>query len=615
MCGIYGIVSWDREAESSIDELESMGRLLRHRGPDGHGTSYLRHAALGAERLRVFDPTHSGDQPFVDPTGQVALVLNGAIYNWRELRARYPRYPFRSRTDAEAVLPLYLERGGACVTDLDGMFALAIYDGRSDRLLLARDRAGEKPLFYGIRGSTLRFASEVQPLLRSLERLELDRTALRQFAILGYICEPRTAFSGLRKLEAGTVLEFDASGVLTNRYWDPAAEAGCGEFGVQTPSQLEELLLQAVSKQLAADVPVGVFTSGGVDSALLTALAVRACGRTHIRTFTVGFVEPSYDESRHAEWLARALGTDHETVVTTEQVLLDALHSVVEAVAEPIADPAVLPTYVLARRARRDVTVVLSGEGADELFGGYPTYLGHRLAETYDSLPRFGRRALSWAIRMTPSSESRKVPLEYLLKRFVAAAGLPLEERHIRWFGTGIDPSLLSSDTDEKILPRFPQLGDALAAAASFDYCTYLRDNLLTKVDRATMLWSLEARAPYLDQDVSRFGLSLGSRSRLRGVRTKWLLKKVAERWLPRGVVHRRKRGLSLPVGQWLNGVLSSEVDRLLSPDVVGRRGLVRPEAMQRMVAEHRRGRANHSRALWPMLILEYWLERWAPEA
>jgi asparagine synthase (glutamine-hydrolysing) len=494
------------------------------------------------------------------------------------------------------------------------MFALALYDARSSQLHLARDRAGEKPLFYRKMGQELWFASEVQALLAVGSPRKLDQTALRQYARFGYVTEPRTMFTDIEKVEAGTTLTVSDHSSRIARYWDAHAEARRQHPMEHTREQLENLLLQAVSKQLVADVPVGVFTSGGIDSGLLTAMAVAARGKQRIHTFTIGFSEPHYDESPYGEQLARYLGTEHETVRTNERVLLDAMNTVIDSVAEPISDPAVLPTYLLAKAARERVTVVLGGEGADELFGGYPTYLGHRLARHVKRLPGAARRLFRWAAHVAPTSATGKVPLEYLAKRFTASAELPFQERHLQWFGTGLDPSSLTAEAvaDDQVAPEFPPDGDPIWRAGLFDYCTYLRDNLLTKVDRATMLSSLESRAPYLDPEVTRFGLTLNSLQKVRGLRTKCLLKQVASRWLPRHIVNRRKRGLSVPIGQWLNGTLRGDVDRLLSPERVGDRGLLRPDAVQQLVTQHRSGRANHSRALWPLLVLEYWIERWA---
>ncbi|UCD24122.1 MAG: asparagine synthase (glutamine-hydrolyzing), partial [Gemmatimonadota bacterium] len=546
----------------------------------------------------------------------VLLAVNGAIYNARELRSGYSDFDFRSRSDSEVVLPLYLDRGSEGLADLDGMFAIAIYDGRVGELILARDRAGEKPLFYREIGDEIWFASELQALLDYKPRLSsLEPWAIRDFLTLGYVTEPRTIYRDITKVTAGSILSFSQGQHRTFQYWDCESKSRAAGARDRSATQLERLLMEAVERQLVADVPVGVFLSGGVDSALLTALAVRRLGNDKVQTFSIGFTERSYDESNHARSVAAWFNTRHIGFDATPTALSQALQIIVDQVAEPIADPAVLPTYLLARCAREHVTVVLSGEGADELFGGYPTYIGHEAARMYNRLPRYVRRAMATAIGSIPVSHTGKVPLEYLLKRFVASAGLELKPRHLDWFGTGLPADVWQPDfCPQWESPAFPSGPTDIDRASLFDFRTYLRDNLLTKIDRATMLASLESRAPYLDTNLVEFALSLDASLKSRGVTTKWLLKQVAREWLPRVTVKRKKRGLSVPVAQWLNDSLRPDVDRLLARDTVDRRGLLRGVKVAQLVSEHRSRKVNHSRALWPLLMLEYWIERWVPE-
>jgi asparagine synthase (glutamine-hydrolysing) len=528
------------------------------------------------------------------------------------LRARYPDYPYRSRSDIEPILPLYLDRGPAGVAELDGMFAAAIWDAGRARLLLARDRAGEKPLFYAHLGDTVWFASEVQALLEhpNLPR-ELDSAALDDYLTFGYVREPRTMFGAIAKVEAGTVMSFDAQGHGALRYWVPELIQIEPMSLERAEQRLAEHLEVAVRKQLAADVPVGVFTSGGVDSSLLASLATRAQTPLELHTFTVGFSQADFDESDYANAVAERLGTRHLTVQVAEHGLHEALDLITHRVAEPIADPAILPTCLLARAAREHVGVVLSGEGADELFGGYPTYLGHRAAPAFAALPAVARRAARGIVNALPTSAG-KVPLEFLLKRFVAHAESGTLERHVAWFGTGL--GLVAGAEERAGPPWLPVVRgnpDPLRQAMLFDYLTYLRDDLLPKVDRATMLFSLEARSPFLDRDLTTFALGLPTSLKLRGLTTKWLLKRVARRWLPRSVVHRRKRGLSVPVAAWINDGLRTEVDRLLDVERLRAQGVLRGERVRQLLKEHRGGRANHARALWPLVVYERWRERW----
>lgn len=582
--------------------LEEMGEALRHRGPDGRATFTEPHARIGTARLRIIDLHERADQPFASPDNSVWLEANGEIYNTRELRGRYRDFPFRSHSDVESILPLYLDRGPAAVAELDGMFALAIWDERKRRLLLARDRAGEKPLFYARVGDEIVFASELQCLLRHPDvPRDLDLEALAGYLALGYISEPRTPFAAIRRVPAGTYMLFTGSGEETVRYWDAAAFTAEPLRASEAIVRTQKLIEDAVAKQVQSDVPIGVFVSGGLDSSILATLATRIIGRQRVHTFSAQFAEESYDESGDAAVLARRIGTRHVPVRTDETTLLDALRNVTDRIAEPLADPAILPTFLLARAAREHVTVVLSGEGADELFGGYPTYIGHKIAPRYQALPSAMRKGVRNLAHLLPAS-GKKVTLEFLLKRFVADAERPWSERHLRWFGSGLGAAL-------------PQLevppGDPLAAAMLLDYRSYLRDNLLVKVDRATMLSSIEARAPFLDRDVSAFALSLPADLRVRRFTTKWVLKKAAEKWLPHDVIYRRKRGLSVPTATWINDGLRSEVDRLLAPERLRAMPLFDEPHITRLLAEHRSGQANHAKPIWTVLMLQYWLERW----
>ena len=601
MCGIYGMVGANALRFPHV--LDEMGEALRHRGPDGRAVLTHPNARIGTERLRIIDLHERADQPFASPDGTVWLEANGEIYNAAEIRARYGDYPYRSHSDVETILPLYLEHGPKAVEMLDGMFGLAIWDSRTRTLLLARDRAGEKPLFYLRAGDEILFASELQCLLRHPEvSRELDRAAIAEYLSLGYIPEPRTPFTAIRRVPAGTLMLFRDGREETIRYWDPAGftiEPRDARDAIATTRRLIE---EAVSKQVMSDVPVGVFISGGLDSSLLATLASQKIGVDRVHTFSAQFAEESYDESGDAAELARHMRTRHVPVRTDEETLFDALRNVTTRVAEPLADPAILPTFLLARTAREHVKVILSGEGADELFGGYPTYLGHKIAPLYDGMPGFARAALRKLAFALPTSD-RKVTLEYLLKKFVSDAERPWIERHLAWFGTGlpVEQTLLSASGSG------PQ--DALSGAMLLDYRSYLRDNLLVKVDRATMLSSVEARAPYLDRFLTSFALSLPADLRVRGLTTKWVLKKAAEKWLPKDVIYRRKRGLSVPVASWINRGLRSEVDRLLTPERLD--GFIDAALVKRLLDEHRSGAANHAKPLWAVIMLQYWLENW----
>jgi asparagine synthase (glutamine-hydrolysing) len=571
---------------------------------------------MGSERLSIVDLHERADQPFADPESGRWLVCNGEIYNAAELRRRYRDYPYRSASDVETILPLYADKGLDGLRDLDGMYAVALWDAPARALVLARDRAGEKPLFVARAGGEVWFASEVQALLLHPElSRDLDEEALLQYLTLGYVLEPRTMFREIGKVEAGCIVRFAGEDERVLRYWDPPALAATREADGSEPERLRSLLETAVEKQLTADVPIGIFVSGGLDSSLIAAIAAAKAGPGTLRTYVARFAESTYDESAWAAECSRRLGIEHREVIVDESSLTEAFAAVSENLAEPLADPAILPTWLLAREARRQVKVVLGGEGADELFGGYPTYLGHHLVPLVAALPGPARRFLHRAAGLLPASRG-KVTLEFLLKRFLADVERPWFERHLAWFGTGA-LAALSPGLRERAAAAVPSPGagpDGAAGAMLFDYRTYLPDDLLAKIDRATMLNALESRAPYLDRDLTAFALALPVRLKVRGLTTKWLLKKVAREWLPKDLVERRKRGLSVPVASWIDGGLAAEVDRLLDADRLRRQGFFDPPSVERLLAEHRSRRANHARALWTLIVFEKWLERWAPE-
>ena len=602
MCGIFGAVSLQGAPLKYSQCVAAMAAALAHRGPDGEQIVGHERARIGARRLAIMDLT-TGDQPFRSPDGSVWMVCNGEIYNAPELRRECTQagYPFRSTGDIETIVPLYERLGPDAVGRLDGMFGLALWDDRLRRLVLARDRAGEKPLFWSQIDGELRFASEIQALLVFPDQpRRVNPVAAELYAALGYVPAPHTLFAGISKLPPAHLLVADHAGVTLRRYWDAAA-AAARSSRLDGPATLRTALLRAVERELMSDVPVGVFTSGGLDSSLLAAAAARVMAGERIHTYAVRFTEPGYDESPYAEAVTHHIRTSHHVVTADEAALERVFATVTRALAEPVGDPAILPTYLLAEAAREHVKVVLSGEGADELFGGYPTYLGHKAAGLYRRVP--GRAVLHWLVNRLPTSTG-KVTIEFMLKQLVAAAELPVVERHLTWFGAlGPDPRAVAWANG--LLDGFPT-DPSVNRLLWLDFLSYLPDNLLVKVDRGTMLASIEARAPYLDRELLELVLPAPSGLKVRGLATKAILKEAARGLVRDDVIRRRKRGLSVPVARWLNAGLATVADRYLAHP-----RLFPGAPTGRLLAEHRQGTRNHARKLWPILMAELWAERW----
>jgi len=610
VCGICGIATTHGAAD--VEALRAMSDLLVHRGPDSAGEHVGGGVALAARRLSIIDLEH-GDQPIANEDGSCIVVQNGEIYNYPELRRELERagHQLRTRCDTEALVHLYEEHGLGFAERLRGMFAVAIWDGRRRRLVLARDRYGIKPLYYRHVGDELRFASE----LRALPRGEIDLDALEAFLAFNSIPAPYSIFRDVRKLPAGEVLVWEDGEVSLDRYARPGP-AAAGELRDGDEAELvEELrarLRDSVRAHLLSDVPVGVLLSGGVDSAALAALAAQETPEP-VHTFTIGFAERSFDERADARLVAERYGTEHhELLVRPEPELL--LRSLADAFDEPFADSSALPTYLVSQLAAEHVKVALSGEGGDELFGGYYTYVADLTADRLAPLAR----AVRPLVEALPAS-TRKASLDYKAKRFVRAAHLPPLERHHGWkeiFSSDARAELTgrrtASDPVDVYRARYAETAGApqLARLQDVDFGVYLVDDLLVKTDRASMAHSLEARVPFLDPLVTTLALALPTRLKVRGLAKKVLLRKAVEPLLPAGIVHGRKRGFSIPAAAWLRGELEPFARETLSAENLQRQGFFQPEPVKRLIEEHVAGREDWSRQLWGLLAFTLWYER-----
>jgi asparagine synthase (glutamine-hydrolysing) len=610
MCGICGIATTHGVVD--VDALRAMSDLLVHRGPDSGGEHIDGGVALAARRLSIIDLEH-GDQPIANEDGSCVVVQNGEIYNYPELRRELERagHELRTRCDTEALVHLYEEQGPAFAARLRGMFAAAIWDAPRRRLVLARDRYGIKPLYYRHVDGELRFASE----LRALPRGEIDLNALEAFLAFNSIPAPYSIFRDVRKLPAGHVLVWEDGAITVERYARPGPAAE-GELRTGDEAEVvEELrarLRDSVRAHLLSDVPVGVLLSGGVDSAVLAALAAQETPEP-VHTFTIGFAERSFDERDDARLVAERYGTaHHELLVRPEPELL--LRALAEAFDEPFADSSALPTYLVSRLAAEHVKVALSGEGGDELFGGYYTYVADLTADHLAPLAR----AVRPLVEALPAS-TRKASLDYKAKRFVRAAHLPPLERHHGWkeiFSAEARAELTGRraafDPVDIYRARYAETAGApeLARLQDVDFGVYLVDDLLVKTDRASMAHSLEARVPFLDPLVTNLAFALPTRLKVRGLAKKVLLRKAAEPLLPTEVVHGRKRGFSIPAAAWLRGELEPFARETLSPENLHRQGFFQPEPVTRLIDEHVAGREDWSRQLWGLLAFTLWYER-----
>ncbi|HKT44516.1 MAG TPA: asparagine synthase (glutamine-hydrolyzing) [Gaiellaceae bacterium] len=610
MCGICGIATTHGVAD--VETLRSMSAQLAHRGPDSAGEHVDGGVALAARRLSILDLEH-GDQPIANEDGTCVVVQNGEIYNYPELRRELERagHQLRTRCDTEALVHLYEEHGAGFAARLRGMFAVAIWDSSRRRLVLARDRYGIKPLYYRHAGDELRFASE----LRALPRGEIDLDALEAFLAFNSIPAPYSIFRDVRKLPAGHVLVWENGAVTLERYARPGPAA---EDELRTGDEaelVEELrarLRDSVKAHLLSDVPVGVLLSGGVDSAVLAALAAQETPEP-VHTFTIGFAERSFDERDDARLVAERYGTEHhELLVRPDPELL--LRALAEAFDEPFADSSALPTYLVSQLAADHVKVALSGEGGDELFGGYYTYAADLFADRVAPLARLVRPL----VEALPAS-TRKASLDYKAKRFVRAAHLPPLERHHGWkeifsaeARTELTGRRAAFDPIDVYRARYAETARApqLARLQDVDFGVYLVDDLLVKTDRASMAHSLEARVPFLDPVVTNLAFALPTRLKVRGLAKKVLLRKAAEPLLPSEVVHGRKRGFSIPAAAWLREELEPFARETLSPETLRRQGFFQPEPVTRLIDEHVAGREDWSRQLWGLLAFTLWYER-----
>jgi asparagine synthase (glutamine-hydrolyzing) len=620
MCGIGGIVYRDRDRPVSQDDLRRMCGTMIHRGPDDEGFFVDQHVGLAMRRLNVIDLV-TGHQPIANEDGRIWIVFNGEIYNFPELRVEMEKrgHRFSTNTDTETIVHLYEEYGVDCVKKLNGMFAFAIWDHRNQSLFLARDRLGVKPLYYFLDDHSLVFGSELKAILanKNIPR-QIDLEGLDSFFTAEYIPAPLSIFQEIKKLPPGHTLVLRDGKVSIDRYWDLQFNRlqGREEDLCET---LRTLLKDAVRIRLISDVPLGAFLSGGVDSSAIVCLMSEIMGRP-VKTFSIGFDDPSYNELQYARVVARQFNTEHHEL-TLKPDVVHLVQDLVRYLDEPLADVSVFPTYLISQLARQHVTVALSGDGGDELFAGYEWYVANKIASYYRKVPAFLKDG--WIPRLVdciPPS-SRKKGLTNKLKRFVEGSVLPDSLQHFRWnmFATEEIKKHLYSEELKRSVGHFSayrrfidhlqstEQADSLWQQQVADIKTYLADDILVKVDRMSMANSLEARTPFLDYRLVEFAAGLPSHLKLKGLQTKYLLKRCMASKLPRTVLNRKKEGFSIPMKNWLKQELRPLMQDLLSPARMRNGGFFNPSYVQRLMTDHLKGVANHGHQLWSLMMFEIW--------
>ena len=655
MCGIAGWINLDTTKPNHDAEpvLHSMCETIVHRGPDSEGLWTDETVALGMRRLSIID-LKTGDQPVFSEDKSVIVMMNGELYNYREVRAELEKngFKFVTKTDTEILPHLYQKYGDAFLEHVNGMYAFSLWDSQRKKLIIARDRFGEKPLYYGIFDNKLIWASEPKAILAHPSvTAELDLNALRRYVSFDYVPAPMSIYKGIHKLPAAHMLTVENCEVKTRRYWDvswsDAATGSTSEPGAvatgfrnghdtnglspaKTQSgkeetlsgkaaELRELLSDAVRMRLVSDVPLGILLSGGIDSSTVAAFAAQHATE-RVKTFSIGFEEDSFDESKYARQVAKHLNTEHYEDKLSATTAGDLISEIGKWLDEPMSDGSLIPTFLLAQFVRKHVTVALGGDGGDELFAGYPMYYAHKVAAKYNAIPAFVRSGLIEPVVNALPVSTNNMSFDYKAKRFVRSAKDDDIARHHGWFGS------FAADQHEKLFTR-----DVLAQTEADIYCGvrelvdasdaknvieraqhadinyYLAEDILTKVDRAAMAVSLETRAPFLDPRVGQFAASIPVEYKLKGKSGKYILKTAMKDILPHNILNRPKKGFGIPIAEWLKGRLNPLVHDMLAPQKLKEQGLFNADYVQKLIKEHETGAASHHKELWTLLVFQLW--------
>jgi asparagine synthase (glutamine-hydrolysing) len=629
MCGIYGYLSTKEKVAPDI--LHSMGDSLRHRGPDGEGEEIQQSVewgiGLGHKRLSVIDLSPAAKQPMCNEDETIWITYNGEIYNFRELRTELQRngHRFKSNSDTEVIIHLYEERGVRCLERLNGMFAFAIWDRSEKTLFLARDRIGKKPLHYGLYDGGIVFGSEIKALLKHPKIVkEIDLGSLNKYLSYEYVPAPGTIFKSIQKVRPGCFLLYKNGEVKTEKYWDIPLSDHPISYKTEDEyvEELREILEKSVRSRLLADVPVGVFLSGGLDSSLVAAMAKR--NNEDIECFSIGFDDSSFDERKYAARVAQSLHLKQNLRIFSMSEMLANLEDLPRLLDEPLADASILPTYLLSKMTSEKLKVALSGDGGDELFAGYPTYQAHKLVTYFDSLPDSLKDAARSLALSLPVSDTN-ISFDFKIKQFLRGAGVSSEIRFFRWMGGFIDgekKELLSDDLKtalrhhnsyEDIFSYISESGLSkdMERILYLSMKLYLQDDILVKVDRAAMANGLEVRCPLLDQEFVEFACRLPTKYKLKGLKTKYLLKKAARGILPNEIIDRRKKGFGIPISRWLRNELKDFMLNSLEETKIKRQGYFNYAYIKKLIDDHLEKKKDNRKALWTLLVFQIWHEQY----
>lgn len=632
MCGICGMVNTHNKEKVSLDILLRMRDALIHRGPDDAGELLDMNVGLAMRRLNVID-LNTGHQPIHNEDETVWIVFNGEIYNFLELRNDLEKkgHIFYTKSDTEVIVHLYEEEGAECAVKLNGMFAFALWDKPKKRLLLARDRMGQKPLYYAFKNGQFIFSSEIKSLLQHpfLSR-ELDLDSLNEYFTFEYIPAPRSIFKEIKKLPASHTMILEGGNLQIERYWNPQFTGSNNISEVEAEEKLLLLMKQSVKRHLIADVPIGVFLSGGIDSSTIAALASPLVNGK-LKTFSIAFEDRSFNESGYARFVADYIGSEHYELRFNGQDCLSIIPSIYKILDEPFADASFLPTYILSKFTKKYVTVALGGDGSDELFCGYPTHLAHYYADkSYLRIPFLFNGGFLKALSDRLPTSFDNFSLDFRIKKFISGIGFTPEIRHQIWMGSfspqqkkrlflpSLKNKLMSNDGLDPIFKYLEEIplqehADIQTKILLSDMRLYLQDDILTKVDRASMANSLEVRSPFLDCNLVEFVTGLPGIMKLRRFQTKFILKKMLlkNRILPPQIINRTKKGFGIPVAKWINQELKSIVTDFLSEKRIRRGGLFDYHYIKQLLVEHFAGKKDNRKFIWTLFMFEFWKEEY----